>query len=498
MPNGRSSRARLLLVTACVVALSSVPSAQAFDRTGWLKDYATLKQALERRYANLAWFASPEGGVDLPALDRRTLALLKSANSDDDAREALLDFVRRFHDGHFSQLPALAPAAPTAATSAPPAPEYDRQDAASGCAALNYAPYDRPQFSLPFESLPRFRLIADGITTPFRAGIVTGYDGAKIAIVRIPSFEEAADHASCVRAWARDEVWDAQGKLIRSRLRQTVERAWYETLAQLLRTFSAERAAAVVVDIGNNSGGDDSGDIAARLFTTKPLRSAPLWMVHDAAASAPYFEEQLGSLRTAQELEPKSPLVADAMATFTAQKERLQEDGCSLRWVWRERRPWSRNGCRRLLQAGSAGGPLDYLAPAAVENATVARVLHWPAIVTSLWGVWTGPLYVLTDNKTYSSAEMFAAVLQNNGAARIIGARTGGDGCGFMSNPGPVVLPHSGLRFRVPNCVRMRADGTDEVAGVRPDIAVVPTEGENARTRAMRVLSEVRGGLAVR
>jgi hypothetical protein len=98
---------------------------------------------------------------------------------------------------------------------------------------------------------------------------------------------------------------------------------------------------------------------------------------------------------------------------------------------------------------------------------------------------------VLTDSKTYSAAEMFAAVLQNNRAAKTIGSQTGGDGCGFMTNPGPVVLPYSGLRFRIPNCVRMRADGTDEVAGVKAVIPVLPTEGEDARARAMRVFREI-------
>ena len=106
-----------------------------------------------------------------------------------------------------------------------------------------------------------------------------------------------------------------------------------------------------------------------------------------------------------------------------------------------------------------------------------------------------GPLFVLTDNRTYSAAEMFAAVLQNNGAAKIIGARTGGDGCGFMNDPAPVSLAHAGLRFRVPNCVRMRADGTDEVAGVIPDLPVLPTAGESTRAQALRVIDTVRGSL---
>ena len=476
---------RALLASSLILSLAHA----AFDRGAWLRDYAALKQALEARYSNLAWFASPEGGVDLPALDKRTMAALRAAASDDDAREALLSFVRAFHDGHFSQLPALEPA-PAAKIEPPPNPDYRRDDAATGCAALGYAPYNRPQFSVPFESLPGFRLVADGIGTPFRAGVVNG-----IGIVRIPVFEENSDQGLCLAAWKRDDVWDADGKLQRKRLREVVERAWYDAMAGLLRTFRDDGAAAVIVDVGNNSGGDDSGDIVARLFTGKPLHSSPLWLSFDAKAATPYLDEALGDLREAARLDPASTLVQSTLAAFTARKEQLKDRTCAMGWVWRERRAWSGNGCRRLIEAGSAGGPLDDLAPDAVKNADAARRLHWPAVVAPLWGSWSGPLYVLTDGRTYSAAEMFAAVLQNNGAAKTVGTRTGGDGCGFMDDPGPLTLPHSGLRFRIPNCVRLRADGTDEVAGVGPDLPVLPRDGENARARAMRVIEAVRGEL---
>ena len=95
---------------------------------------------------------------------------------------------------------------------------------------------------------------------------------------------------------------------------------------------------------------------------------------------------------------------------------------------------------------------------------------------------------MLTDSRTYSAAELFASELQNNRAAKLIGDRTGGDGCGFMNDVEPIELPHSHLRFQMPNCVRIRADGTDEVAGVAPDIRVVAMEGENSRKQAARVL----------
>jgi hypothetical protein len=62
-----------------------------FDREAWLRDYRLMKQTLEQSYSNLAWFGSIEGGVDLPALDRRTLEAMKAATSDEDARSALLN-----------------------------------------------------------------------------------------------------------------------------------------------------------------------------------------------------------------------------------------------------------------------------------------------------------------------------------------------------------------------------------------------------------------------
>jgi C-terminal processing protease CtpA/Prc len=90
---------------------------------------------------------------------------------------------------------------------------------------------------------------------------------------------------------------------------------------------------------------------------------------------------------------------------------------------------------------------------------------------------------------------MFSATMRDNGAAKIVGGRSGGDGCGFMGDAPPLTLPHSRLRFRIPNCMRLRADGTDEVAGVAPDLPVVPAEAESDRARAARVLRTISADL---
>jgi len=95
------------------------------------------------------------------------------------------------------------------------------------------------------------------------------------------------------------------------------------------------------------------------------------------------------------------------------------------------------------------------------------------------------------DDKTASSAEMFGAVMQDNRIAKTVGTASEGDGCGFMQEAEPVELPHSHLRLRVPNCVRLRADGRNEVAGIQPDLPVLPTQAEDGRARAARLLQAI-------
>ena len=165
-------------------------------------------------------------------------------------------------------------------------------------------------------------------------------------------------------------------------------------------------------------------------------------------------------------------------------------------WVWTERRPWAPYGCARLADVGFASGVVASAAEAPIPDPAVARHVYWPVRVAGLAGAWGGPLYVLTNGTTYSAAEMFAAVLQNNRAAKVIGVASGGDGCGFMVDTDPLTLPHLGLRLRMSNCVRLRADGSDEVAGVAPDLPVLPREGESARARAVRLAAAIAGDLA--
>jgi C-terminal processing protease CtpA/Prc len=103
------------------------------------------------------------------------------------------------------------------------------------------------------------------------------------------------------------------------------------------------------------------------------------------------------------------------------------------------------------------------------------------------------PLFVLVDARTASASEYFAAVLQDNNAARIIGMRTMGAGCGYVDGGGEFVLPHTNLRVRVPNCVRLRKDGSTERAGIRPDVELSSeSSGIDRARQALVVASQIK------
>jgi hypothetical protein len=475
-----------LLLFSAAAALP-LRAAQRFDREAWIADYQQLKLELERSYSHLAWLGSPEGGVDLPSLDRETSRALHRASSDDEARAIVLRFVSGFRDGHFRQTAAPAP---TASDPAPPAPA-DFADAGTACAAFGYAPRTAVSFSAPFESLAGFTLESDGLSEAFRSGLLDA-GRVRIGLVRIPRFRPQEYPTLCRRAW---EDLRARGESASSdAIADAVDGIWLQALAERLERLRGEGAAVVIVDIGGNGGGNDLGDWAARLFRRSPVRSAPL-LVAAGPAGVAYLDEQITSLRSAASDSADLPAatlaaLSHAVEDFERRKQIALQAPCDMSWVWRERRPWGSSPCTRLVEAGFASGELAFLEAGAVDP-RAAGALYWASAADSLRGTWDGPVYVLTDGGTGSAAEMFAALMRDSGVARIVGAQTYGEGCGFMSSNPPIVLAHSGLAFAVPNCVRLRADRSDEVAGVTPDLDAAPRPGEGARARAARIIDMI-------
>jgi hypothetical protein len=98
------------------------------------------------------------------------------------------------------------------------------------------------------------------------------------------------------------------------------------------------------------------------------------------------------------------------------------------------------------------------------------------------------PLFVAVDRHTWSSAERLASLLQDNGAATIIGELTGGAGCGYTNGGIPTTLTHSGATVMMPDCVGLRKDGSNGNDGVTPDVFVPWAERDTSFTKASKLL----------
>ena len=106
------------------------------------------------------------------------------------------------------------------------------------------------------------------------------------------------------------------------------------------------------------------------------------------------------------------------------------------------------------------------------------------------------PLLVLVNGGTGSAAEQFAAVLQDNHAAVIIGSPTVGAGCGYTNGGTPTTLKNSGGVFELPDCARYRADGSNLVMGIEPDILVGLRSNDGPHRQGARIAAKLPDAMA--
>lgn len=104
-------------------------------------------------------------------------------------------------------------------------------------------------------------------------------------------------------------------------------------------------------------------------------------------------------------------------------------------------------------------------------------------------GAWSGPLLVLIDGGTASASEDFVAWMKDNGAARLLGARTYGAGCGYWNGGTRTRLRSLPRDVHMPNCARFLRDGTNEIEGIAPDVALPMEDPEKAAAALARLLA---------
>ena len=466
---------RSLALVALLAALPAV--AQTPDTTAWLADFAQLRREMADHYANLEW-AVEARDLDLAALTRETEAALHAARDEAGVHDALRRFVRAFGDGHLD--------------ARPPASGDGEAEAGPLCEGLGYTdpPPKRPGV---FEAHPAYRAIATSDTAYAPIGVLDLGD-RRVGVLRIWIFMEYAFPDLCEAAAADLGLpLDAPCEACDDAVERHAADRLTAALVRQVEALTAEGIDALVVDVTRNGGGTNWVEPAARTLTAVPLRAPRLAVIrHD------HWRRQLRDRLATVEADAagatgdRAAVLADAAATLRAVLPEVDAT-CDRTGIW----DGEALDCSLVIEDAGlyATGVLPYAAPGSLPEAPSSPVLFYPSRYVYHEGVYDGPLVVAVDRGTASSAEYFVAMLRDNGAATVLGQPTFGAGCGYTNGGIPTTLERSGIRVKMPDCIRLRADGTNEVAGITPDVLVPWETDDTPGDKAARAVEALRSAL---
>jgi hypothetical protein len=473
----RSARAFAFTAALLLAGPDVRADTSAYDAKPWLEDLDQTGAAMQSKYANLEWLVF-EREVDLPALFADTRGRLESATSEAEARAAFDRLARKLGDGHvqfrWPQQNSVAPQAPK-----------------TGCAAigLNAGMQGPPAASL----IPGYTPLNTAPISEFPAGTLK-VAGHKLGVVKIGVFTPQGYPELCPAALAAldiapDAACDEDcADRVQARMTQQMTLDLMEVLADIRRSG----AQILLVDIAGNGGGTEWAEAAMRMMTRQHLRSARLQFVrgeHWARNFADIEADLRNYARDAKSSDRNSLL---AWADAVAERRHEAETPCDSGPLWQGKQP----GCRWLGDAFYSSGILPKADPDRLKSKPWASLVFKPVQFPYREGVWRGPLIVLVDAGTGSAAEQFTAILQDNHAAAVLGAPTVGAGCGHTNGGTPTTLSHSGAVLELPDCVRLRADGSNEVMGIQPDVLVGLRSNDGPHRRGLRIAEKLPDAIA--
>jgi hypothetical protein len=465
------------MAQAAALALSVASAASAgpgFDPAPWRADLAQVKAAMIAHYANLAWVVS-DRGLDLPALFADTDARLSMAQDQGDARRVLERLVSRIGDAHFA-FEWKSAAAPGGAEA----------PAAVSCAGLGY---NAAMVGAPVAArAPGYRALATPQSAEFPIGLI---DTAQhhVGVVSIGLFEPQGFLALCesaLKALAvpRDAPCndDCAARISRwAHVRMT------EDLAAQLHALAAAGADTLLVDIANNGGGSEWAEAAARMVTAKRLTSEAVAFIRSPGWVKSWSKQEAELHTFAAVASGRDKALLLSLAQQVHARARAAATHCDGATLWHGQK----SGCDWLIPGFYASGLLASADPATLRGKPFAEMLFTPMQYPFAEGVWRGPLIVLVSRNSYSAAEEFAAVLQDNHAAVIMGEPSGGAGCGHMLEGEEVTLRNSGATLLLPDCARLRADGSNEIRGIEPDVLIGFTPRDGALLKGRRLMDKL-------
>ncbi|HEX5257598.1 MAG TPA: S41 family peptidase [Sphingomicrobium sp.] len=440
-------------------------ASQPFNVAPWLADLEQARQAFLTKYANLEWLEN-EHETDLHALFNDLAERMRHASNEGEARAIFDRLVQKTADGHVEiEWPEPPPPVASSAAQAQPV---------DPCRSLGFdARQNGPGTASAF---PGYSPLPES-GNPFEAGTAS-VAGTKIGIIRIGVFQPQGFPELCRAAVAALHI--APDQPCDDRCRNHIIDWTYPRLTAAIEDRARELrrvgATVLLVDITGNGGGSEWAEAVARIVSGKRLVSERRGMVRGEHWAAQWrdLEQQLRGFAATASPQDKEQLLA--WAAEADAKLRDAETPCE-----------TRAPCQRIADAGFSTGLVASAPSGGFAGKEWGYLIFSPALFPYHDGVWSGPLIVLVDDSTWSAAEEFAAVLQDNQAAVVMGARTGGAGCGHTNGGDPVLLTNSHATLQLPDCVRFRKHGSNEVRGILPDVLVPIRDSDGAHFRALLI-----------
>jgi hypothetical protein len=428
-----------------------------FDRAAWLADFEQLKSATEKSYANLKW-SREDKKVDLVWLNTKALQELNAAKSNSAARRAIANFIHGFNDGHFHL--ESGPPKPVArvmeifSRDVAPAIEFDMEPAAA-CAELGFKDVDH---TLAIDGAARVA------RSTFASGTLRTPSGRTFGVIRIPLFRQYEYAAVCESAWQNFRL-GRTGRCdenCQEEFSVHVKREVAQALADDARGLIRDGAEGVVIDLTGNGGGTEWAEFAAAALSDKPLKQPEVAFIRGQHWEK-HFNTEIAHLDVLLKSanDSTSEAIQHARGVMLAMRDSARAT-CPASDLWKSRT--AQPACWNVVKA----------LPNAMPHEDYKFDRHY-----------SDALYIMTDARTASASEQFAGILQDNGAARTLGTKTMGVGCGFTNGGNPTTLKNSRLVVWMPDCVRMRADGSNEFVGIKPNVYVDWGEDRKSKTAAL-------------
>ncbi|MDQ3800991.1 MAG: S41 family peptidase [Acidobacteriota bacterium] len=467
--------ALLALLAACNAARG-----QEFKTDTWLEDFTQLKREMSAHYANLEW-AIDVRGLDLKQLSEQTESRLLQARNEAEAKKIIESFLDAFGDGHLSvqwaqnKVNNSSPADNAQPTSQPPL-----------CRRLGYQSQSQAS-RIAFTRLNDFREINTEDSKYFSIGVLRVAAGRDVGVIRIAIFSEYAFPDLCEQAatemkLSKDSPCDEECD---ERVERRAANLLTAALARQIEILKRNKISGLLVDITGNGGGTNWTEAAARTLSAKPLRSPRQQFIrHEHWTNQLKKRLEIIEADARQSASPNRELLLQGENVLRKAISESQKI-CDRGGVWQNRKP----DCSLVADAPPLypQSVLPYAKPGSLPDKPSSRFLFYPSRYSYREGVYSGQLMILADYGTWSSAEYFAAMLRDNNAATIIGEPTGGAGCGYTSGGIQTFLKNSRARVKIPDCVRLRADGSNEVAGITPDVLIPWRPNDSRYQRVKRV-----------